>query len=282
MASREALRQLAPGVDAETGSRRAGSPVRSSDEELARYLAEGAGDLLVALRESPVGQDQLRKMGDLQSHNWLMDQLTALAPGDAVLSEEGADDPGRLAAERVWIVDPLDGTREYGEPGRTDWAVHVALWECGELSCGAVAIPARGIVYSSGMTLPLPECSGPLRLAVSRSRPPVFVTDLADHLGAVLVPMGSAGVKGMAVASGEVDAYVHAGGQFEWDSAAPVAVARGLGLHTSRIDGSPLRYNQPNPRLPDLVIAHPDVAERVLTAIANNERPFHVMEENKS
>jgi 3'(2'), 5'-bisphosphate nucleotidase len=254
----------------------------SSDEELARYLAEGAGALLVSLREAPEEPDQLRKMGDLQSHTWLMEQLEALCPGDAVLSEEGADDPARLAAGRVWIVDPLDGTREYGETGRTDWAVHVALWERGELSCGAVAIPARGVVYSSGMTLALPERSGPIRLAVSRSRPPVFVTELAHHLGAVLVPMGSAGVKGTSVASGEVDAYVHAGGQFEWDSAAPVAVARGLGLHTSRIDGSPLRYNQPNPRLPDLVIAHPDVAESVLTAIASIESPIHVMEENKS
>lgn len=269
-------------VDAETGSARAGSPPTSSDEELARYLAEGAGDLLVALRRTAAGLDQLRKMGDLQSHQWLMDQLAALAPGDAVLSEEGADDRARLAATRVWIVDPLDGTREYGEPGRTDWAVHVALWERGELSCGAVAIPARGVVYSSGMAPALPGRSGPVRLAVSRSRPPAFVTELAEDLGAVLVPMGSAGVKGMAVASGEVDAYVHAGGQFEWDSAAPVAVARSLGLHTSRIDGSPLRYNQQNPWLPDLVIAHPDVAESVLTAIANKERPFHVTEENKS
>jgi 3'(2'), 5'-bisphosphate nucleotidase len=254
----------------------------SSDQELARYLAEGAGALLVSLRETPEDPDQLRKLGDLQSHNWLMEQLDAFCPGDAVLSEEGADDPSRLAAERVWIVDPLDGTREYGEPRRTDWAVHVALWERGELSCGAVALPARGVVYSSGMSLDLPARSGTIRLAVSRSRPPLFVTELASELGAVLVPMGSAGVKGMSVASGEVDAYVHAGGQFEWDSAAPVAVARGIGLHTSRIDGSPLRYNQPNPRLPDVVIAHPDVAEIVLEAIASSESPFHVLEENKS
>jgi len=207
-------------------------------------------------------------MGDARSHAWLMGQLALLRPGDAVLSEEGADDPARLTAERVWIVDPLDGTREYGEPGRTDWAVHVALWERGELRCGALALPARAVVYSSGQPVPLPDRSGPLRLAVSRSRPPAFVTELAGHLGATLVPMGSAGVKAMAVASGEVDAYVHAGGQFEWDSAAPVAVARAVGLHTSRIDGSPLRYNQPNPWLPDQLVCRPELAEQVLAAIA--------------
>jgi 3'(2'), 5'-bisphosphate nucleotidase len=273
--------QFAHEVEAEAGSRRQGSSVVSSDEELARYLAEAAGALLVRLRETPGEPEQLRSMGDRESHTWLMEQLAVLCPGDAVLSEEGADDPARLAAERVWIVDPLDGTREYGELGRTDWAVHVALWERSELSCGAVALPARGVVYSSGTPVALPERSRPIRLAVSRSRPPVFITELADHLGAVLVPMGSAGVKGMSVASGEVDAYVHGGGQYEWDSAAPVAVARGVGLHTSRIDGSPLRYNQPNPWLPDLVIAHPNVAESVLTAIARIQRSSNVMEATK-
>lgn len=267
-------------VEAE-GSMREGSSGVPSDEELARYLAEAAGGLLVRLRETWGEPEQLRSMGDRESHTWLMEQLAVLCPGDAVLSEEGADDPARLAAERLWIVDPLDGTREYGELDRTDWAVHVALWERGELSCGAVALPARGVVYSSGTPVAFPERSGPIRLAVSRSRPPAFVTELADHLGAVLVPMGSAGVKGMSVATGEVDAYVHAGGQFEWDSAAPVAVARAVGLHTSRIDGSPLRYNQPNPLLPDLVIAHPDVADDVLTAIASVERFSQVMEANK-
>ncbi|MGV8908962.1 MAG: 3'(2'),5'-bisphosphate nucleotidase CysQ [Propionicimonas sp.] len=253
----------------------------SSDDELARYLAVTAGALLVRLRETGQQPDQLRKLGDLLSHTWLMEQLAALRPGDAVLSEEGADDSARLAAERVWIVDPLDGTREYGEPGRSDWAVHVALWEHGELACGAVALPACDLVYSGGRPVDLPGRSGPIRLAVSRSRPPAFVTALAEHLGAVLVPMGSAGAKGVAVASGEVDAYVHAGGQFEWDSAAPVAVARGVGLHTSRIDGSPLRYNQPTPWLPDLVIAHPEVADSVLTAIASIASSSQPMEANE-
>jgi 3'(2'), 5'-bisphosphate nucleotidase len=267
---------------ADAGSRRQGVPVGSSDADLATYLAGAAGELLVRLREMWEPPDQLRSKGDAQSHSWLIKQLAALCPGDAVLSEEGADDPARLAAERVWIVDPLDGTREYGERGRTDWAVHVALWERGELSCGAVALPARAVVYSSGRPVALPTRSGQIRLAVSRSRPPAFVTELAESLKAVLVPMGSAGAKAAAVASGEVDAYVHAGGQFEWDSAAPVAVARGVGLHASRIDGSPLLYNQPFPWLPDLVIAHPDVAEIVLAAIARVERPTHVMERNRT
>lgn len=242
----------------------------ASDEEIASYLAEGAGALLLRIRDARSDPDELRTMGDAQSHAWLIENLTGICPGDAVLSEEGADDPARLDAERVWIVDPLDGTREYAEVGRTDWAVHVALWERGDLACGAVAIPARGVVYTSGAQISHPERSGPIRLAVSRSRPPGFITELADRLGAQLVPMGSAGVKGTAVVSGEVDAYVHAGGQFEWDSAAPVAVARGAGLHTSRIDGTALGYNQQSPWLPDLVIAHPMVAERVLSAIAGS------------
>lgn len=251
------------------GSKRQGRSAVSADEELATYLAESAGALLLRLRATGEEPEELRRLGDARSHAWLMTRLSVLFPGDAVLSEEAADQPSRLAADRVWIVDPLDGTREYGEPGRTDWAVHVALWECGELTCAAVAIPARGVVFSSGSPVPLPQRAGPIRLAVSRSRPPPFVLELADRLGAVLVPMGSAGVKGTAVISGEVDAYVHAGGQFEWDSAAPVGVARSAGLHASRIDGSPLRYNQPDPWLPDLVIAHPDVANLVLTAIAS-------------
>jgi 3'(2'), 5'-bisphosphate nucleotidase len=210
-------------------------------------------------------------MADRQSHELLVAELARLRPDDAVLSEEGADDPARLTADRVWIVDPLDGTREYGEPGRTDWAVHVALWERGELTAGAVALPAEDRVLSTAD----PAVGGPwarhepLRLLVSRSRPPEFVQQLAERLGAELVPLGSAGAKAAAVISGGADAYVHSGGQYEWDSAAPVAVARAAGLHTSRIDGSSLRYNQAHPSVPDILISTAGLAPTLLATISS-------------
>jgi 3'(2'), 5'-bisphosphate nucleotidase len=172
----------------------------------------------------------------------------------------------------VWIIDPLDGTREFSEYDRDDWAVHVALWETGSLRAGAVALPARRVTFSTASVAgePLPERpdNTPLRLAVSRSRPPAFVTALAERLGAELVPMGSAGVKAMSVLDGTSDAYIHAGGQYEWDSAAPVAVAQAAGLHASRIDGSPLQYNNQNPWLPDLIVCRPDFAHTILKVIA--------------
>ena len=167
-----------------------------------------------------------------------------------MLSEEGVDDARRLSADRVWIVDPLDGTREFGEGDRNDWAVHVALWERGALVAGAVALPAQGVTLDSGSPPPLPAAGDPLRLVVSRTRPPELVTALAERLGAELVPMGSAGAKAMSVLQGRADAYVHGGGQYEWDSAAPVAVAAAAGLHTSRLDGSPLVYNRADPCCP--------------------------------
>jgi 3'(2'), 5'-bisphosphate nucleotidase len=185
-----------------------------------------------------------------------------------VLSEEGADDLSRLSARRVWIVDPLDGTREFGEPGRTDWAVHVALWQDGDLAAGAVALPAQDSVLSTAKPLPVrPERSGPLRVLVSRSRPPEFVAPMVDDLGAVTLPMGSAGAKAAAVITGAADAYVHAGGQYEWDSAAPVAVARAAGLHASRIDGSELVYNRADPSVPDILICPIEFAAKLLSAI---------------
>jgi 3'(2'), 5'-bisphosphate nucleotidase len=257
----------------------------ASDHELARDLAESAGRRLVDLRASYSAADEcgkpgdVRKAGDLLAHEFLVGELARLRPGDAVLSEEGKDDPARLTAERVWIVDPLDGTREFGEPGRTDWAVHVALWERGDLVAGAVALPARGLVLSTAE----PPGRGPgadaglagqspipvgLRVVVSRSRPPGFVQRLADDLGAELVPMGSAGAKAAAVIRGEADAYVHGGGQYEWDSAAPVAVARAAGLHTSRIDGSRLAYNRAEVSIPDILISPVWLAPQLLAAIA--------------
>jgi 3'(2'), 5'-bisphosphate nucleotidase len=243
----------------------------ADDHQLAWQLARVAGQRLLALRAGgDVSAEALRTAGDRLSHEYLMAELARLRPGDAVLSEEGADDRTRLAAWRVWIVDPLDGTREFGEPGRTDWAVHVALWQDGELAAGAVALPAEDRVLSTWRPeqTPGPDAAARLRLVVSRSRPPEFVSRLAADLDAVEVPMGSAGAKAAAVITGQADAYVHSGGQYEWDSAAPVAVARAARLHASRIDGSPLRYNQPDLTLPDLLICRAELAPRLLSAIS--------------
>jgi 3'(2'), 5'-bisphosphate nucleotidase len=210
-----------------------------------------------------------RAAGDAEAHRLMVEQLAAERPDDAVLSEEAADDPIRLVSSRVWIIDPLDGTREFAEPGRSDWAVHVALWQRGELVAAAVALPAEAVTLSTATVAEVPSRSdGPLRLAVSRSRPPALVAELAARMEAELVPMGSAGAKAMSVVRGTNDAYVHGGGQYEWDSAAPVAVARAAGLHTSRLDGSPLRYNQPNPYLPDLLICRRELADRLVSELA--------------
>jgi 3'(2'), 5'-bisphosphate nucleotidase len=241
-----------------------------SDHQTAAQLAREAGELLLQVRARDFADAAARKdAGDAESHRFLLGRLAAERPDDAVLSEEGADDPIRLVSSRVWIVDPLDGTREFSELDRADWAVHVALWERGELAAGAVALPAEGVTLSTAdVPAPTYRADGPLRLAVSRSRPPALVGSLAEQLGGELVPMGSAGVKAMSVVRGVTDAYVHGGGQYEWDSAAPVAVARAAGLHASRLDGSPLRYNQPNPYLPDLLICRPELADRLLDALA--------------
>lgn len=240
----------------------------------ARRLADAAGERLLALRAANAHHADpaaLKREGDAASQATLAALLSDGFAGDAVLSEEAHDDLVRLAAERVWIIDPLDGTREFSEVPRDDWAVHVALWEHGELVAGAVALPARSVTYStsgSNQSVPGRPAGVALRLAVSRSRPPAFVTHLAKRLQGRLVPMGSAGVKAMSVVAGATDAYVHAGGQYEWDSAAPVAVARSYGLHCSRVDGSPLRYNQENPWLPDLLVCRPELAGDLLSAIA--------------
>jgi 3'(2'), 5'-bisphosphate nucleotidase len=241
-----------------------------TDHDLAHELATSAGEALLAVRrDSFASTDALKNAGDAAAHAYLVARLAELRPHDAVLSEEAADGTARLDADRVWIVDPLDGTREFSEPGRSDWAVHVALWERGDLTAGAVAVPAEGTTLSTARPPVLPPSpGGPLRLAVSRSRPPALVQELSARLGGELVPMGSAGVKAMAVVRGLADAYVHGGGQYEWDSAAPVAVARAAGLHTSRLDGSPLRYNQRDTWLPDLVICRPELADQLLAAIA--------------
>ncbi len=243
----------------------------ASDNTVARDLAEGAGRVLVELRlreDGPKGRS-LGAIGDRSAHDFLVRQLKESRPNDPVLSEESADDPRRLSSPRAWIIDPLDGTREYAE-GREDWAVHVALWERGALVAGAVALPGLGLLYGSHRPVVRPPRVGHagLRIAVSRTRPPAIAELVGAHLGAELVPMGSAGFKVMAILRGEVDAYVHAGGQYEWDSAAPVAVAAASGLWTSRLDGQPLRYNREDPYLPDLLVSTADVAPRLLHACA--------------
>jgi 3'(2'), 5'-bisphosphate nucleotidase len=242
-----------------------------SDHDVAREVAVAAGEMLVELRERMRGEsvDVVRARGDLDSHRLIVELLAELRPADAVLSEEGVDDRARLQARRVWIVDPLDGTREFGEAERSDWAVHVALWCDGELAAGAVAMPACGDVFATAEPPPAPPArDGALRIAVSRTRPPQVARDVATGLGAELAPMGSAGAKTMAVVSGDVDVYLHAGGQYEWDSAAPVAVARSAGLHVSRIDGSAPRYNTADAWMPDLLVCRPELAAPVLSLIA--------------
>ncbi|MEX5633789.1 3'(2'),5'-bisphosphate nucleotidase CysQ [Parafrankia sp. FMc2] len=238
-----------------------------SDAALARRLATDAGKLLLRIR-AELGFAEtatLRETGDARSHQLLARALGRHRPDDVVLSEEAADDPVRLGADRVWIVDPLDGTREFSEPGRSDWAVHVALWERGELTVGVVALPALDLALSSAdpPRERRADTAAP-RLVASRTRSPRIVTEAAEALSATIVPMGSAGAKVAAVIRGEADIYLHEGGQYEWDSAAPVAVARAAGLYTSRLDGSPLRYNQPDPYLPDLIVCDPAYTERVL------------------
>jgi 3'(2'), 5'-bisphosphate nucleotidase len=250
------------------------------DHAVAAALASAAGTLLLGIR-TELGHGDTRALkdaGDLGSHDFLTAALAESRPGDAVLSEEGKDDLARLDADRVWIVDPLDGTREFSEEGRVDWAVHVALWEQGRLSAGAVTLPAQGKTLSttgSGarvgddpLTMTAPGLRR-IRIAVSRTRPPVFVKKLAENLDTEveLVPIGSAGAKISAVLLGEVDAYVHAGGQYEWDSAAPVAVALAAGAHASRINGAELAYNQKDTELPDILVCHPSLAPVLLAGI---------------
>lgn len=255
---------------------------RHPDQDFATDLARGAGHILTQLRRQ-IGKSQydakeLRDRGDQEAQRYLSDRLTGERPGDAVLSEEAADSEARLSAERVWIIDPLDGTREYSERAdgiwRSDWAVHVALWtrQYG-LVAGAVAMPALDEVFEASLAQgdaeaasahdPAAGLQRPLKLAASRSHPPELVDRIVKNCDVELVRMGSAGVKTMSVLKGETDAYIHDGGQYEWDSAAPVAVAQAHGLHATRLDGSQFEYNQANPWLPDLLICHRQHAGRI-------------------
>ncbi len=242
-----------------------------TEHEHATEMATLAGEVLLQLRRrlhDGADPKEIKDLGDRTAHLLLIDELTRRFPHDAVLSEEGKDDFGRLRHERVWIIDPLDGTREFGEIERTDWAVHVALCVRGVPVVGAVALPAQGITLSTGDPPALPDRpDGPIRILASRTRPPALVHALVEHFGAVLVPMGSAGAKATAVLLGLGDAYVHGGGQYEWDSCAPVAVVKAAGLHASRLDGSALVYNQRDVLLPDLAICRPELVDEILAAV---------------
>ena len=240
-------------------------PSDLDDHALSAWLATTAGTRLLEVRQQGLTGRELKDAGDRAAQDLLARLLAEHRPADSVLSEEAADDKARLSARRVWIIDPLDGTREFSEPPRDDWAVHVALWEDGELTAGAVAQPAIGAdVPHRRAARRTPRSSERPRIAVSRTRPPAFVEALAAEIDAELVPMGSAGVKVISVVRDLTDAYVHAGGQYEWDNAAPVAVARSAGLFCSRVDGSELRYNQDDVSLPDLVVCRPELSEQIL------------------
>lgn len=240
----------------------------------AAALAALAGRALMELREAPpAGTRDLGAAGDHMAHHLLVSELNRRYPGDDVRSEEGLEHVSNEG--RLWIVDPLDGTREFRERGRVDWAVHVALSVGGAPAVGAVALPALDMVLSTGAPPELqPPTGEPPRLVVSRSRPPEVAYDVAEALGAVMVPLGSAGAKIAAVILGDAEVYVHAGGQYEWDSCAPAAVALASGFHASRLDGSPLRYGDPDAWLPDLVVCRPEYASAVLDVTTRQRRPY--------
>ncbi|WP_394270608.1 3'(2'),5'-bisphosphate nucleotidase CysQ [Qipengyuania sp.] len=239
-----------------------------TDADLAAHLAKVAGDILLTVRGSAMFDGKaLGKAGDETANQFLVHALRHQRPDDGLLSEESKDTSERLAKERVWIVDPVDGTREYGE-ARTDWAVHVALCIGGRPEIGAVALPGLGAVLRTDAPAPLLPAAGKPRMVVSRTRPAAEAVSVAEAIGAELVGMGSAGAKAMAVVRGEAEIYLHTGGQYEWDSAAPAAVALAHGLHASRIDGSPLIYNQADVYMPDLLICRPELADRVLAEVA--------------
>ncbi len=239
-----------------------------TDAELAAHLAEVAGKILIEVRESGLFEGKsLGKAGDETANQFLCHALRQQRPDDGLLSEEEKDNAARLGMERVWIVDPVDGTREYGEK-RTDWAVHVALCVNGKPEIGAVALPGLDLVLRTDAPIDIPPAAAKPRMVVSRTRPAAEAVSVAETIGADLVGMGSAGAKAMAVVRGEAEIYLHTGGQYEWDSAAPAAVALAHGLHASRVDGSPLTYNQAATYMPDLLICRSEWAERVLEEVA--------------
>ena len=243
-----------------------------TDQQLASRVATEAGAMLVELRDELVAVGthywDLKDEGDVAGHRYIMSALTAARPDDVILSEEAADNRRRLSAERVWIIDPIDGTNEFAEHPRHDWAIHIALWESGELTAASVALPTLGITFDASPAAVVPPSTRAKPLLVtSRSRNPYCAVMVANALGCDVARLGSAGAKAMAVVMGEADIYVHDGGMYQWDSAAPSAVAKAAGLHVSRIDGSPLKYNQESLWLPDFLVCRTELAEPALKAL---------------
>lgn len=238
-----------------------------NDATLAQRLAQGTGEILKGVRNVGLLRGtELGKAGDALAQDWIARSLVQHRPNDAMLSEEAEDDLSRLDNSRVWIIDPLDGTREYAG-GRQDWAVHIALVEDGKVIEAAVGMPDLGRVFSSSEVRAV-EGARTNRLVISQNTTPAIAEFIAEDLGLELVTMGSCGAKAVSVILGDNDAYVHAGGQYEWDNAAPVGIAQAAGLHTSRLDGTDLRYNCESPYLPDLVISRPDMADEILASAA--------------
>ena len=243
-----------------------------TDQQLASRVATEAGVMLVDLRDELVAEGvhywDLKDEGDVAGHRYIMSALTAARPDDVILSEEAADNRKRLNATRVWIIDPIDGTNEFAEHPRHDWAIHIALWEAGELTAASVALPTLGITFDASPAAVVPPSTREKPLLVtSRSRNPYCAVMVANALGCDVARLGSAGAKAMAVVMGEADIYVHDGGMYQWDSAAPSAVAKAAGLHVSRIDGSPLKYNQESLWLPDFLVCRTELAEPALNAL---------------
>ena len=243
-----------------------------TDQQLASRVATEAGVMLVNLRDELVAEGihywDLKDEGDIAGHRYIMSALTVARPDDVILSEEAADNRKRLNAERVWIIDPIDGTNEFAEHPRHDWAIHIALWESGELTAASVALPTLGITFDASPAAVVPPSTREKPLLVtSRSRNPYCAVMVANALGCDVARLGSAGAKAMAIVMGEADIYVHDGGMYQWDSAAPAAVAKAAGLHVSRIDGSPLKYNQESLWLPDFLVCRIELAEPALKAL---------------
>ena len=243
-----------------------------TDQQLASRVATEAGAMLVELRDELVAEGvhywDLKDEGDVAGHRYIMSALTAARPDDVILSEEAADNRKRLSADRVWIIDPIDGTNEFAEHPRHDWAIHIALWESGELTAASVALPTLGITFDASPASVVPPSTREKPLLVtSRSRNPYCAVMVANALGCDVARLGSAGAKAMAIVMGEADIYVHDGGMYQWDSAAPSAVAKAAGLHVSRIDGSPLKYNHESLWLPDFLVCRIELAEPALKAL---------------